>query len=82
MLVDRILYLVCDSVILRFSNYLPNNKILDLTKILDRPQSNVAQMIISIVDGGENIVGKGENAGKQHFLLFHDVFKRLLSWGR
>ena len=22
----------------------------------------------------ENIVGKGENAGNQHFLLFHNVF--------
>ena len=30
----------------------------------------------------ENIVGKGENAGFQHFLLFHNVFKRLLSQGR
>ena len=24
----------------------------------------------------ENIVGKGENAGYQHFLLSHNVFKR------
>ena len=31
---------------------------------------NVAQMIISIFDGVENLVGKGENAGQQHFLLF------------
>ena len=27
-------------------------------------------MIISVFDRGENIVGKGENAGDQHFLLF------------
>ena len=30
----------------------------------------------------ENIVGKEENAGYQHFLLSHDVFERLLSQGR
>ena len=26
----------------------------------------------------ENILGKGENAGKQHFLLLQNVFKNLL----
>ena len=31
---------------------------------------NVAQIIISVFDRVENIVGKGENAGNQHFLLF------------
>ena len=31
-------------------------------------------MMISVFDGEENIVGKGENAG-------NNVFKRLLSWG-
>ena len=30
----------------------------------------------------ENIVGKGENAGYQNFLLFPQCFKRLLSHGR
>ena len=31
----------------------------------------------------ENIVGKGENAGLQHFLLFpHNVFKKLFFFGR
>ena len=30
-------------------------------------------------DWVENIVGKGEKAGYQHFLLFLQVFKRLLS---
>ena len=25
----------------------------------------------------ENIVGKGENAGNQHFLLFHNVFNSI-----
>ena len=30
----------------------------------------------------ESIVEKGENADYQHFLLSHNVFKGLLSWGR
>ena len=32
-------------------------------------------MIISVFDRKENIVGKGENAGYQHFRLFQNVFK-------
>ena len=28
----------------------------------------------------ENMVVKGENAGDQHFLLSHNVFKRLFRW--
>ena len=31
-------------------------------------------MIISVFDTAENIVGKGENAGYQHFLLFPQCF--------
>ena len=31
-------------------------------------------MIISVFDSVENIVGKGENAGYQHFLLFPQCF--------
>ena len=37
---------------------------------------NVTHMIISVFDGVENIVGKGENAG------YHNVLKRLLSQTR
>ena len=37
---------------------------------------NVAQMIISVLDRVENIVGKGENAGYQHFLLFPQCFQK------
>ena len=37
-------------------------------------------MIISVFDKVENIVGKGENAGYQHFFLFPQcILKRLLS---
>ena len=36
-------------------------------------------MIISVFDKIENIMGKGENAGYQHFILFPRCFQRLLS---
>ena len=34
-------------------------------------------MIISVFDGVENIVGIGENAGYQHFLLFPQCFQKV-----
>ena len=33
-------------------------------------------MIISVFDRVENIVGKGENAAYQHFLLFRQCFEK------
>ena len=33
-------------------------------------------MIICVTDGIEKIVGKGENAGYQHFLLFPQCFQK------
>ena len=33
-------------------------------------------MIISVYDRVENIVGKGENAGYQHFLLFPQCLEK------
>ena len=32
--------------------------------------------MISVFDRVENIVGKGENAGNQHFLLFPQCFQK------
>ena len=32
--------------------------------------------MISVFDSVENIAGKGENAGYQHFLLFPQCFER------
>ena len=57
---------------------LPNNKILDKTKskAFADNKINVAQMMISVFDKVENIVGKGENAGYQHFLLFPQCFPK------
>ena len=55
---------------------LPNDKILDWSKIkaFAGDKKNVAEMIISISDRVENIVGKGENAGYQHVSRFLTMF--------
>ena len=45
-------------------------------KVLSDDKFNLAKMIISIFDRIENIVGKGENAGNQHFLLFPQCFQK------
>ena len=53
-------------------NSLPNDKIMTFTKLKAIADDifNVAKMMISVFDAVENIMGKGENAGYQHFLLF------------
>ena len=38
---------------------------------------NDAVMMISLFGGVENTVGKGENAGYQHFLLFPQCFQKV-----
>ena len=37
---------------------------------------NVVKLANFVCDGVENIVGKGENAGYQHFLLFPQWFQK------
>ena len=56
----------------------PNNKILDEVKLNAFADDKiiVAQMKISVFDRVENIVGKGENAGYQHLLLFQQCFQK------
>ena len=57
---------------LPFFNSLPNDKILDWSKLkaLADNKMNVVENL-KFVDGRiENIVEKGENAGYQNFLLF------------
>ena len=69
-------------------NSLPNGKILDWSKFkaFADDKINVSEMMISFSDKVENIVGKGENAGDQHFLLStqgfqQPSFSRLLKFG-
>ena len=59
-------------------NSLPNDKILDVTKLkaFADDKLNVARMMIFVLDRVENTVGKGENAGCQHFLLFLQCFPK------
>ena len=49
-----------------------NDKVLDRTKLkaFTDIRLKVAKMTISLFDRVGNTVGKGENAGYQHFLLF------------
>ena len=42
---------------------------------------NVAKVMISLFDREENTVGKRENAGNQHFLLFRQCFPKPSSVG-
>ena len=57
-------------------NPLPNDKILDCSKLkaFADDKIKVFEMMIFVFDRVENIVGKGENAGYQHFLLFPTMF--------
>ena len=60
------------------------NKILTLSKLkaFADENTNVIHKLNFLSAKVENIVGKGENAGYQHFSFSNNVFKRLLSQGR
>ena len=59
-------------------NSLPNDKILDWSKFkaLADNKINVTQNLSFVLGKVENILGKGENAGYQHFLLFPKCFEK------
>ena len=61
-------------------NSLPNDEILDWSefKALADDKINVNKKLKFGLGRVENIVGKGENAGNQHFLLFPQCFLKLL----
>ena len=58
-------------------NSLPNNTILGMSKFKARAYNKfgVAEIMGYIFEREENIVGKGENAGYQHFLLILQCFQ-------
>ena len=64
-------------------NPLPNEIFLDMTKLKAFADNklNVAKITISLCDRVENTVGKEENAGYQHFLLFPQCLPRPSSLG-
>ena len=59
-------------------NSLPNNKILDRTrmKAFAEHKINVIQKLKFALRRVESIVGKRENAGYQHFLVFPRCFRK------
>ena len=57
-------------------NSFPNGKILALTKWKAFADDKFASIMMFASDRQENIVGKGENAGYQHFLLFPQCFQK------
>ena len=60
-------------------NSLPKDKILAWTnlKAFVDNKFNVTEVTNSVFDRVENIVGKGETAGYQHFLLFLQCFQKV-----
>ena len=59
-------------------NALPNDKMIDWSnfKAFADDNSNMAEMVKLVFERVENIAGKGENAGHQHFLLFPLCFQK------
>ena len=57
-------------------NSLPNDNFLDLSKLkaFTDDKLKVSEKLKFVLGKVENIVGKGENAGYQHFLLFPQCF--------
>ena len=62
-----------------FFNSLPNNIFLDRSKLkaFADDKLNVNEKLNFGLERAENIVGKGENASHQHFLLFPQCFQKL-----
>ena len=58
-------------------NSLPNDKVLDRPNLTDLADDkiNAGNVTNFVMVRVENIVGKGENAGYQHFLLFPQCFQ-------
>ena len=59
---------------------LPNDKMLEESKLKAFADDKViwTQKLKFVLGKIEHIVGKGEDAGYQHFLIFYNVFKSLL----
>ena len=72
-----------ESIICCLLNSLPNEKIIDLFKLkaFADEKLKVIQMAKLVLNEAENIVGKEENDGYQHFLLFPQCFQKAFSLG-
>ena len=67
-----------------FINSLPTDKFLNLSKLkaFGNDKTNVTEKLKFVCARVKIIVGKGENAGNQHFLVFPLSFLSLLFQGR
>ena len=71
------------------TNSLPNDRSLEWSKLTAFENDKIKELkkMIFVFERVENIVGKGENAGYQHFPLFRQCFSKGLllkvtqSWG-
>ena len=71
-----------ESICRRQIYSLPNkNKFKSDSKAFADDKIDVVKMTISVFERKENTVGKGENAGYQHFLLFPQCFPKLSPLG-
>ena len=70
-------------IVWEWVNSLPNNKISAWSKLKAFADDKivVVKKVISLLDRVENTVGKAENAGYQHFLLFPQDFPNPSSLG-
>ena len=59
-----------------YFNSIPKNNFLDWIKFKAfADKLDIAKLMISILDRIEHVVGKGENAGYKHFVLFPRCFQ-------
>ena len=67
-------------VFLLVINSVPNDKFPNWSKLkaFSEDEINMTEILKFVLEKVENIVGKGENAGYQHFSFTHNVFKRIL----
>ena len=63
------------KIVLLFHS-LSNDKILNMTKLEADNKMKVTEKMKFILKMLENIVGKGENGGYQHFLFFPQYFSK------
>ena len=61
------------------NNSLPSNKILDCSKLKAFADNriNVTGKLKFVLGSVQSIMGKGENAGYQHFLFFLQCFQKV-----
>ena len=79
LIIDRLIRLCkkqFSTIYFLWFNSLPNDNILDLSKLKAYADDKitVTEKLKFVFGRVENIVGKGENAGYQHFLLFPHCF--------